>query len=288
MRPAAAIALITALSIACPAAAAQRQPVKSDNARSAAAPDTPNAADVRADLERLLDQYPPSLGRILKLDPTLLANPAYLQAYPTVASFVGEHPEVTHNPDYFLANYEIRDRGPVQPWREDPKDRAFNIWRGALNGLFITMIFAAIAGALAWLIKTVIEHRRWNRLSRIQADVHTKLLERFTSNEDLLAYMQTPAGRRFFESGPMPVEGPRVLNAPLGRILWSAQVGAVLGLTGIGIEIVSARAIEEIGQPLSAIGIVIIAIAIGFGVSAVMAYVLSRRLGLIAASEPRG
>jgi hypothetical protein len=127
---------------------------------------------------------------------------------------------------------------------------------------------------------------------KIQTDAHTKLLDRFTSNEDLLAYMQTPAGRRFFESAPIPVESPRALNAPIGRILWSAQVGTVLTLAGLGLELVAARAIEDIAQPLSAVGVVVIALGLGFCVSAFMAYVLSKRLGLIggesATSELRG
>ena len=52
----------------------------------------------------------------------------------------------------------------------------------------------AIASGVIWLIKTLIEHRRWSRLSKIQTDVHNKLLDRFSANEDLLAYIQTPAG----------------------------------------------------------------------------------------------
>ena len=40
----------------------------------------------------------------------------------------------------------------------------------------------------------------------MQYQVHNKLLDRFTSNEDLLAYVQTPAGRRFLESAPIPLQ----------------------------------------------------------------------------------
>jgi hypothetical protein len=153
------------------------------------------------------------------------------------------------------------------------------------------MIFASIAAALAWLLKTVIDHRRWTRLSKIQTDAHFKLLDRFSSNEDLLAYMQTPAGRRFFEGGPVQIDTPRSVSAPIGRILWSAQVAAVLTLGGLGIELVANRAVDDVGQPLAAIGIVVIALGIGFGVSSLMSYMLSRRLGLIGgtvAPEVRG
>jgi hypothetical protein len=118
----------------------------------------------------------------------------------------------------------------------------------------------------------------------VQTEVHNKLLDRFTSNEDLLAYIQTPAGRRFLESAPIPTESPRSIGAPLGRILWSIQAGAVLTVAGLGLQVVSARSIDEVAQPLSAVGIVVLAIGLGFGVSALLAYVLSRRLGLVGPS----
>lgn len=292
-RPAAVLAVVTALSLVPDATAAQRpapQPVR--EAPASAVPQDTGAAptlaaeEVRQQLERLLAQYPPSLARVLRLDPTLLVNQEYLQPYPALAAFIAQHPEVPHNPAFFLARYE---GGSF--YRADPKDRAIEMWNDALRGVAVGVIFAAIGGMLAWLIKTVIDHRRWTRMLKIQTDAHTKLLDRFTSNEDLLAYMQTPAGRRFFESAPIPIESPKALSAPIGRILWSAQVGAVLTITGLGLEVVAARAIEEVAQPLAAVGVVVIALGIGFGVSAFMAYVLSRRLGLIgdtAAPELRG
>ena len=292
-RPAAAIALATALSVIVPRAhAAQRQPAPSREATTAPETSAPatsafDAEELRQQLERLLDQYPPSLARVLRLDPTLLTNPSYLQPYPALATFIQQHPEVPHNPAYFFARFEGNNF-----YRQDPKDRMFDVWKDAMTGVFVFIIFVAVAGALAWLIKTVIDHRRWTRILKIQTDAHTKLLDRFTSNEDLLAYMQTPAGRRFFESAPIPLESPRSLNAPIGRILWSAQVGTVLTLAGVGLEVVAARAIEDVSQPLSAVGVVVIALGIGFCVSAFMAYVLSKRLGLIggnaAAPELRG
>src|SRR5919197_1437321 len=183
-RPAAAMALVTALSIIDPdTAAAQRQPAptsRESTATAEAATASASAFDarqLRQQLERLLDQYPPSLARVLRLDPTLLTNQAYLQPYPALASFISQHPEVPHNPAYFLARYE----GDNFYSRSDPKDRMFEVWKEAMTGVFVFVVFTAVAGALAWLIKTVIDHRRWTRMLKIQTDAHTKLLDRFTS-----------------------------------------------------------------------------------------------------------
>src|SRR4029453_3316852 len=144
-----------------------------------------------------------------------------------------------------------------------------------------------------WLIKTLVDQRRWARLSKIQTDVHTKILDRFSSNEDLLAYIQTPAGRKFLESAPINVDAPRAMSAPLGRILWSAQAGAVLTVLGLGIALVSRSTLHEVAGPLGAPGAVIIPLGIGFLVSAFLAYTLTRRFKLMPgqtddAQESRG
>jgi hypothetical protein len=293
-------AVLTAfcLTFASPAAAQQRRPVPLDPAAAAPAPRDPtaitatgaSAEETRRDLEELLKQYPPTLPRILRLDPSLLTNAGYLQPYPSLGAFLAQHPEVAHNPGYFFAAYDgnygdMRNRLTAQ-------ERAIDMWRNAIEGFMIGLVILVIGSGVIWLIKTLIDHRRWSRLSKIQTDVHNKLLDRFTANEDLLAYIQTPAGRRFLESAPIPLESPRAIGAPLGRILWSAQAGAVLTVLGIGVAMVSRNSLEEVAAPLAAFGVVIIALGLGFVVSAVLAYVLTRRFGLLndpnAAPESHG
>ncbi len=69
--------------------------------------------------------------------------------------------------------------------------------------------FCIFVSLLVWVVRTVVDHRRWLRQSRVQVEVHTKLLDRLTSNEDLLAYAQTPAGSRFLESAPLELGAQR-------------------------------------------------------------------------------
>jgi hypothetical protein len=141
----------------------------------------------------------------------------------------------------------------------------------------------SLLSGLCWIIKTVIDHRRWLRVSKIQSEVHSKLLDRFTSNQELLAYVETPAGRRFLESTPISIDpGSRSLNAPIGRILFSVQAGIVLVLAGVGLYIVSEfLPVQDIAQPLFVVGILALTVGIGFVLSAVVAYIMSRRLGLL-------
>jgi len=292
-----AFALAFPLALAHPAAAAQKrqapEPSPQVSVRDTTAPaavSTLDADDTRRQLEEVLKAYPSTLPRILRMDSTLLDNEAYLQPYPALAAFLAQHPEIRHNPQYFLASY-----GNDNSWngRQTPQDRAIDMWRETIQGLTIGTVVLAIACGLIWLVRTLIDHRRWTRLSKVQTDVHTKILDRFSSNEDLLAYIQTPAGRKFLESAPINVDAPRAIAAPLGRILWSAQAGAVLTVLGLGITLVSRTTLEEVAPPLAALGAVVIALGIGFLVSAFLAYTLTRRFKLMpdhseTAPESRG
>lgn len=280
-----AFAVAFPLALAHPAAAQPRRqaepaPAPQVTTRDVTVPTTVqglDAEETRRQLEDVLKAYPSTLPRILKMDPTLLDNPGYLQPYPALLGFLAQHPEVKHNPQYFLAEYgDNRFDG-----RLTPQDRAIEMWRNTIEGFTIGTVVLMITSGLIWLIKTLIDQRRWSRLSKIQTDVHTKILDRFSSNEDLLAYIQTPAGRKFLESTPISVDAPRSLAAPLGRILWSAQAGAVLTVLGIGITLVSRTTLEEVAPPLAAIGAVIVALGVGFLVSAVLAYMLTRRFRLM-------
>ena len=279
-----AFALAFPLALAHPASAAQQRkaPAAEQNASAAGrdttapAASTLDADETRRQLDDVLKAYPSTLPRILKMDPTLLDNAGYLQPYPALQAFLGQHPEIKHNPQYFLAEY-----GNDREGRVTPQDRAIDMWRNTIDGFTIGTVVLLITSGVIWLIKTLVDQRRWTRLSKVQAEVHTKILDRFSSNEDLLAYIQTPAGRKFLESTPISVDAPRGIAAPISRILWSAQAGAVLTVLGIGITVVSKTALEEVAAPLGAIGAVIVALGIGFLVSAVLAYMLTRRFRLM-------
>lgn len=244
-------------------------------------PENPvDAGETREQLMNVLRQYPPTLAEVMRLDPSLLTSEPYMATYPALSAFVARHPEVARNPSYFFGTEHVRS------WEDyGPRAEAVQVWRSLIDGVQIFSIFAIVTGTLIWLVKMLVDHRRWLRLSKVQTEVHTKLLDRFTSNEDLMAYIQTPAGKKFLESAPISVEAEapsRSIGAPFSRIFWSVQAGTVLLLTGIGLQYVGHRQQwEEVAQPLSSMGILVVAIGLGFIISAAASYFLSRRLGLL-------
>ena len=150
----------------------------------------PDAQRTRMELSQLLERYPPSVGTVLSVDPTLLANQPFLDTYPALVSFLSAHPEIGHNPSFYIETPALRFRG--DPVAED------------VMGDFMIIINLGMGlGLLGWLIRTLVDYRRWNRLTKTQTEVHTKLLDRFTANDDLLAYIQSPAGAKFLQSSPI-------------------------------------------------------------------------------------
>jgi hypothetical protein len=282
------LAAAAVLSVATPAAA-QRQPAPSPvpPQNTVAVPRTvvDGDQDARATRDRLLEllqTYPPTLGLVLRMDPSLLNSPNYLATYPALAAFLAQHPDVAHNPDFFLERMRV-DR----PGYDDPRYRARQEFYNLLGGVAAFSAFLVVTAVIVWIIRLIVQQRRWNRMSKVQFDTHAKLLDRFTSNEDLLAYVQTPAGRRFLEATPIPMEDqPRAIAAPLSRILWSVQAGVVLAVAGLGLLYVSSRFTEEPAEFFMVIGVITIALGVGFMMSAVAAYALSRRLGLMEPAQP--
>lgn len=253
-------------------AAEGSQPVRTERLRLEA----DDAESTRRGLMEELRRHPPSVGRVMKLDPSLMTNETYLAAYPRLRAFLAEHPEVPLNAGYYL---EHVDSGFERNWEPPtPQQRMTEAILAGLAGFFA---FSLVLGTIVWVIRTVVQQRRWSRLSRIQAEVHTKLMDRFSSNDELLTYVQTPSGRRFLESGPSPLEEASPMAAPLSRILWSIQAGSVLLVSGIGLLFLSGRAIAEAREFFYITGCLATAVGAGFVVSAAASYVLSRRLGLL-------
>ena len=234
-------------------------------------PYSQSADFTRNRLQQLLYQLPPNVRSILQYDPSLADRPEYLTPYPTLQAFIKQHPEISRNPTYFFGEPENR-RGP------NPSELLGGILAGA--GLFIG--FMTVIITMGSVAQQVVAYRRWVRQTRMQIDIHTKILDRMQSNEDLLAYVQTPAGKTFLEFAPTgPAPDTRVSSAPFGRILWSVQAGVVLAALGLGLRFAQNRVPEEIIPAFTVLGIIVMSIGLGAVVSAVVAYLLSSRLGLL-------
>lgn len=242
---------------------------------------TRDANETRERLRDVLQQYPPSVREVLRIDTSLLSRPDYLATYPVLAAFLEQHPEVAHNPGFYVGESRIQEQS-----RNDPRIEAFRTLGQVAEHFMVLFIVITITSGIVFLLKTMAEQFRWQRAWRAQAALNTKLVDRFASSDELLAYLQSPAGRALTEMPVLPqARVPRGMTAPLGRIFWSMQAGIVLSALGIGAILVSNR-FEEIGEVIFAQGAVILAIGIGFVASAAVSFLLSKRLGLVQPPAP--
>jgi len=254
---------------------------------------TANSVGTERDLTETREQLfsllrmSPTLTEVVRRDPSLLADQEYVtRNNPELGKFLQDHPEIVRNPDFYLfANFSSRggrpgDRLERRTWIEDRQAQDFASTEFVrMVGPFL--IFVTILGSLIWLIRVLLENRRWGRIFKMQTEVHGRLIERFGNNEELLSYMNTEAGKRFLEAAPIPIDFERDQRIPaaLSRVLVPLQIGVVLTLLGTGL--LSLRhSLTDISESLLVFGIVILMPGIGFIISAGITWLLAARLGL--------
>jgi hypothetical protein len=244
-------------------------------------------AATQAELIRLL-RLSPTLTTVVSHDPSLLANQEYVSRNnPQLAQFLQAHPEVVRNPDFYLFTRSERGKRPDQTlqravWPELSRERERSVAEIFLNEMGPFFVFLVILGTLIWLIHLFLENRRWTRIFNLQRDVHSKLIEKFGTNQELLTYMDTEAGKRFLEAAPIPVdfgEGQRVPSA-VAKVLTPLQIGVVLTLLGSGFFLLR-HANADLEIPMLVLGTAILMPGIGFILSAGITWMLASRLGLM-------
>ena len=138
----------------------------------------------------------------------------------------------------------------------------------------ILPILMATFGFVVWIIFATI--RRY-KTAKLQAGVQTKLLEKFGSGQELLAYIQSDAGKRFTESLTMEQW------TPYGRILGATQAGVILILLGLALLFLRGR-VSGGDEGFLVSGTIILSLGVGFGLSAALSFFLSKSLGLLSES----
>jgi hypothetical protein len=150
-----------------------------------------------------------------------------------------------------------------------------------MSGFIPFLVFIGVTLALLWILRTVLDNRRWNKMVKVQTETHAKLLDRFASSQEMLAYMQSDAGKKFLEAPVFEAQRRQVSTLPFGRILWSVQIGLVAGVLGIGFLFLRGRVSPDAEMGIQVLGTLVLALGIGFLASGGVSYVLARHFGLL-------
>lgn len=273
---------------------AQKQPAVPQKPAVATTLVAPSEKDINATRQQLIKllRLTPTLTTVVAHDPSLLANTDYVNRNnPELGQFLAVHPEIARNPEFYLFTHmNPQDGSPDEAleravWPEyihnnqsNNNDRVMDI----TGPFFGCLAFLGFLGALVWLTRTFIEGRRWNRVFKLQSEVHSRMIDKFSSSQELLHYMETEAGRRFLEAAPINVNsepGQKMPNA-VARILTPLQIGVVLTLLGIGLLLIR-TARPEMEIPFLIFGTLALMPGIGFILSAGISWLLANRLGLM-------
>ncbi len=251
-----------------------------------------SAKDVSELQDQLLEhlRVSPTLAEVVAHDPSLLSDAEYVRrSNPELAAFLQDHPEVAQNPDYYLFNnLHGQNEAPSQTlerklWPQmSPRSDESVVARDLVEGGLPLLAFIAFLGVVVWLTQVLLENRRWNRIFKLQSDVHGKLIERFGTSQEVLTYMNTDSGKRFLEATPISVGLDRGTPVPshVARVLTPMQIGIVLSLLGVGLVLLR-HSIPGGEAALLLVGTVVLMPGLGFIISSVVTWGLARHLGLM-------
>ena len=280
-----------------PAATATSAPTNKDLQR-----DVDAMAATQEQLIKLL-RLSPTLTSVVAHDPSLLADKEYVSRNnPQLAQFLAAHPEIVRNPDFYLfTNLDSkggrRDQAlkravwpELVPPQQNDTYQTYTAYRYSEAGrwqeiaehILMALVFLCILAVFLWLIRSFLENRRWSRTFKLQSEVHGRLIDKFSSSQELAAYMETEAGKRFLEAAPITVgfePEKRIPNA-ITRVLTPLQIGIVLVLLGAGCYLLRAASTET-NIPMLVLGTLTLMPGLGFIISAGVTWVLAGRLGLM-------
>jgi hypothetical protein len=247
--------------------------------------------DVAAIQRQLIEllRLSPTLTTVVSHDPSLLSDQEYVSRNnPQLADFLAAHPEVARNPDFYLFTHmNPQDGSPDEALRREVWPDVYNTYRRTgfdelLSNMAPLLAFAFALVAVFWGVRVFVENRRWSRIFKLQSEVHGRLIDKFSSSQEIAAYMQTEAGKRFLEAAPIPLNvdtGRRVPNA-VARVLTPIQIGVVLILLGAGFYSLRGAG-PDYDIPMRVLGVLSLMPGIGFIISAAITWVLASRLGLM-------
>jgi hypothetical protein len=97
------------------------------------------------------------------------------------------NPAVTERLNKMRHQFEMEELNRMQYGRPDQVDKMLDE-RGPFAVLLV------FAGATFWMLRVVLENRRWNRRVTMQMETHAKLLDKFGTSQEMLASMLRSRG----------------------------------------------------------------------------------------------
>ncbi len=287
-----AVAWIFCASIlaAAPLAVAQ---TRTTAAPTGQVPSEKDVADVQDQMLHLL-RLSPTMTAAVAADPSLLADQQYVaRSNPELAQFMTSHPDIARNPEFYLfskldPSEGRRDKALQRVVWPDltPVEHGQSQASAVMHDMVPIILFPVFFLAIVWVVRIFVDSRRWNRTFKQQSEIHSRLIEKLGTSQELVAYMETEAGKRFLMNTPNASDlefGQRMPNT-VSRVLTSLSTGIVLALVGVGFLLLR-NAGTDTPEPMLITGTLLLMPGLGFILSAGVTWVLAQRLGLMPEKE---
>jgi Flp pilus assembly protein TadB len=134
------------------------------------------------------------------------------------------------------------------------------------------LVLLALLATVAWVMYLVADTNKRQRRMKAQAELHGRLLDKFSSAREVVEFLQTPGGAQFVDS----ISSDR--EEPSSGVLRSTHRGIILVVVGTGC-LGLIKAYGWYNNPLLVIGVILLCLGIGFLVSAAVSHRLSKSFG---------
>jgi hypothetical protein len=141
---------------------------------------------------------------------------------------------------------------------------------------FLVPMFASLGffALIAWIFFVIVDGKRRREHLKVTSEFNAKILEKMGSTAEFGAFLDTDGGRRLMKT--LTVEGPSAKT----RMLGSTQTGIVCTAIGVAMLILGGI-FYYLRDGLWVMGGIITACGVGFIVSTLASYRLSKTLGLL-------
>jgi len=142
--------------------------------------------------------------------------------------------------------------------------------------MLVSIAFFTLIG---WVTHVIVDGRRRRERLKVFTDFHSKLIDRMGSANEFGDFLQSPGGQRFLATLSTERGGPQV------GIMRSVHTGIVMFALGVGFSLLSRMGLwnTEGRGFLVAMGVLLVALAVGFLVSAFASWRLAQSMGLMKA-----
>jgi hypothetical protein len=140
-----------------------------------------------------------------------------------------------------------------------------------MKDVAVLMVLMSAFATAAWAMYLAADTNKRQRRMKAQAELHGRLLDKFGSAQEVVAFLQTPSGAHFVDS----LSGDR--EEPGNGVLRSTHRGIILAILSIGCLGLT-RVYGWDNNPLLVVGVILLCLGIGFLVSAAVSHRLSQTL----------